>query len=120
MEIFSPIRGVTNPKTTRPTVIPNQKPVAVIPLANGSPCRTRIIKVTIHPPKATSIPTYPRRKMAQIQVTRADGRRKSACRRMPFLPLSAADRAVALRKAAAVDFQKQARQTASSMAAMAT
>lgn len=70
---FSPIRGVTKPNTTLPTVIPNQNPVAVMPLENAPPCRTLIMKVTIHPPRATSIPTYARRKRAQIQVTRAEG-----------------------------------------------
>lgn len=54
---FSPTRGVTKPSKNRPTVIPSQKPVAVIPLAKAGPFRTRIMKVTIHPPKATSTPT---------------------------------------------------------------
>ena len=53
----SPMRGVTNPKTTRPTVMPSQKPVATIPEANGAPLRTSIMKTTIQPPSATSAPT---------------------------------------------------------------
>lgn len=68
---FSPMRGVINPSAMRPTVIPSQNPVAVIPLAKDWPCRTWIMNVTIQPPRATSMPTYPSRKMAQIQVTRA-------------------------------------------------
>lgn len=36
MASFSPILGVTNPRMTRPTVIPSQKPVALIPLGKGS------------------------------------------------------------------------------------
>ena len=32
-------------------------PVAVMPLAKGAPARTRIMKVTIQPPSATSVPT---------------------------------------------------------------
>ena len=118
MEIFSPTRGVTNPRATRPTVIPSQNPVAVIPLANAGPCRTRVMKVTIHPPSATSIPTYPSRKKAQSQVTRADGLRNSACRRPP-LSFPSCDRAVVCRNVAPVDFQKVAVQVATSTAAHA-
>ena len=54
---FSPSRGVTNPSTTRPTVMPSQKPMAVMPLANSVPWRTWIMKTTIQPPRATSMPT---------------------------------------------------------------
>lgn len=54
---FSPTLGVTNPSTTLPIVNPSQNPVAVMPLANGSPCRTWIMNSTIHPPSATSSPT---------------------------------------------------------------
>jgi hypothetical protein len=112
---FSPTRGVTNPKITRPTVIPNQNPVAVIPLAKAPPCRTRIIKVTIHPPNATSTPTYPSKNNAQSQVTRAAGRLNSAFLKPPFL--LSADDTLDARKSAAVDFQKHAPETTNSMAA---
>ena len=57
MAVFSPSLGVTNPSVTRPTIRPSQNPVAVIPLAKGSPWRTRIMKMTIQPPRATSMPT---------------------------------------------------------------
>jgi nitrous oxide reductase accessory protein NosL len=62
MAIFSPTNGVTNPRIIRPVVIPSQ-------IENGAACRTSFMNVTTHPPKATSIPTYPRRKIEQIQLT---------------------------------------------------
>lgn len=54
---FSPILPVTNPSTTRPTVMPSQKPVAVIPLGKGAPPLTLNMNVTTQPPTATSVPT---------------------------------------------------------------
>jgi hypothetical protein len=54
-------------------VIPIQNPVAVIPLAKFSPFLTSSINLTIQPPSATSIPTYPRKKIAQHHVTLANG-----------------------------------------------
>lgn len=54
---LSPILPVTNPRVTRPIVIPNQKPVAVIPLAKALPCLTLRANVTTQPPTATSMPT---------------------------------------------------------------
>ena len=54
---FSPTRGVTNPRATRPMVRPIQKPVAVMLLAKALPLRTLIMKVTSQPPSATSTPT---------------------------------------------------------------
>lgn len=116
---FSPTRGVTKPNRILPTVIPNQNPVAVIPLANAPPFRTRIMKVTIHPPSATSTPTYPSKNNAHNQVTRAEGRVKSAVFNPPFL-LSPPVSALACRKIAPVAFQKQVPQTISSMAAQPT
>jgi hypothetical protein len=116
---FSPTRGVTKPSRIRPTVIPNQNPVAVIPLAKAPPFRTRIMKVTIHPPSATSTPTYPSKNAAHSQVTRAEGRVKSAVLSPPFL-LSPPVSALACRKTAPVAFQKQVPQTMSSMAAQPT
>lgn len=116
---FSPTLGVTNPSKIRPTVIPNQKPVAVIPLAKAPPFLTRIMKVTIHPPSATSTPTYPSKNSAHSQVTRADGRVNNAVFKPPFLlspPLSAVD----CRNTAPVAFQKQRPHTMSSRAAHPT
>lgn len=110
MAVFSPILGVTKPRIRRPMARPSQNPVAVIPDANASPCRTWItkraqcqrslcrrvdgpcdlsgrinsLKTTIHPPSATSIPTYPSRNRAQSQVTRAEGLLVSASRSDPF------------------------------------
>lgn len=57
MANFSPIRGVAKPRAILPTAMPSQKPVAVMPLAKRLPSRTRIMKVTIQPPRATSTPT---------------------------------------------------------------
>lgn len=54
---FSPIRGVTKPSMTLPTVMPIQYPVATIPLAKFSPLRTSSMNLTIQPPRATSMPT---------------------------------------------------------------
>lgn len=73
MAIFSPIKGVTNPRTTRPRVIPSQNPVDVMLLENGAACRTSFMNVTTHPPSATSTPTYPSKKIEQVQVIRAEG-----------------------------------------------
>lgn len=84
---FSPSLGVTNPSTTRPTVIPNQKlagsqschcqgllhtetyPVAIKPDSNCAPFRTSIMKVTTQPPSATSMPTYTSKKKALTHAT---------------------------------------------------
>jgi hypothetical protein len=44
-----------------------------MPDANGDPCRTVIMNVTIHPPNATSTPKYRNRKAVPIQVVRAAG-----------------------------------------------
>lgn len=108
MANFSPSLGVTNPRTTRPTVIPNQNPVAAIPLANGSPCRTRIMKVTIHPPSATSTPTYRSRKTAHNQVILPACFVSSALRRLPPpLPVPPVECCVSRRKTAPVSSQKQ-------------
>ena len=117
--IFSPTRGVTNPSTMRPTVIPSQNPVAVIPLAKALPSRTRIMKVTIQPPSATSTPTYPNKKMAHSHVTRAEGRLNSA-RFNPPCRFSSADCTFAARNSAALAFQKHAPHTNSSTTAHAT
>lgn len=57
MASFSPILGVTKPRTSRPTVRPIQKPVAVMPEAKGAAWRMLIMKATIQPPSATSMPT---------------------------------------------------------------
>lgn len=57
--IRSPIIGVMKPSTTRPTVRPSQKPVAVIPEGNGWPLRTRIMKLTIQPPSDTGVYVEP-------------------------------------------------------------
>ena len=84
MARFSPILGVTKPSTRRPTVMPSQKPVAAIPLANGSPLRTWIMNSTIQPPSETSTPTYPSRKTAHSHVTRAAGIRSTVSRRFPL------------------------------------
>jgi hypothetical protein len=114
---FSPNLGVTKPNTILPTVIPIQNPVATIPLANSSPSRTSSINLTIQPPSATSMPTYPRRKRAQSHVTRACGRRISASfMRLSFVPLV---RGLAARNAAPVSRQKAVTEVASSMAAIA-
>jgi hypothetical protein len=108
MANFSPNLGVTNPSTTRPTVIPNQNPVATIPLAKGSPCRTRIMKVTIHPPSATSTPTYSSRKNEQSQVILPARFVNSALRRLPPpVPVPPVECCVSRRKAAPVSSQKQ-------------
>lgn len=70
MASFSPNLGVTNPSTTLPAVMPSQKPVALIPDAKGVPRLTWIMNVTIHPPNATSTPTYASKNSEQIHVTR--------------------------------------------------
>lgn len=54
---FSPSLGVTKPRTNLPTVIPVQKPVATMPDSKSLPPRSRRMKVTIQPPRATSAPT---------------------------------------------------------------
>ena len=69
IESFWPRRGETKPKTNRPTVIPSQNPVSVIPDAKAEPWRMLLMKRTIQPPMATSIPPYRKRNVAQIQVT---------------------------------------------------
>jgi hypothetical protein len=71
--IFSPIKGVTKPRIIRPVVIPSQNPVDIILLGNGAAWRTSFMKVTTHPPRATSTPTYPSKKKAHSQVIRAVG-----------------------------------------------
>lgn len=90
-------------------MIPNQNPMAVMPLANSAPWRTWIMNTTIQPPKATSMPTYPSKNRAQSQVTRAEGRVTSASRRLPCGPsASPCCRAMEAWYAAAVDDQKPA------------
>ncbi len=109
---FSPSFGVTKPSTTRPIVKPSQKPVDVMPAANGAAFRTRSMNVTIQPPRATSMPTYVMRKTVQIQVIRADGLVKSAS--FKRLPLTSVGRECAALKRAPVEDQKDFDNVASS------
>lgn len=53
-QIRSPKRSVTKPRTARPTVMPAQKPVALIPAVYGVAERTRSMNVTVQPPIATN------------------------------------------------------------------
>lgn len=117
MAIFSPINGVTNPRIIRPMVIPSQNPVDVILLENGAACRTSFMNVTTHPPKATSIPTYPRRKIEQIQLTRAAGILNRIFRSPPFSTSYSGCCFLESRNEAPVESQKHATQTTSSIAA---
>lgn len=78
---FSPSFGVMELKTRRPVAMPVQNPVATIPDSNSPPALSRRMKVTIQPPSAPPAPTYPKRKIAAIQVTRL----LSACFRRPSL-----------------------------------
>ena len=61
---------MTKPRISRPIVTPDQKPVETRPEEKGEPCRMRSMKVTIHPPIETSIPTYTRRKKEVRRVMR--------------------------------------------------
>jgi hypothetical protein len=54
----SPYRSVIKPNEARPTVMPAQKPVALKPEAKGLASRSRSMKVTIHPPKATAYVSF--------------------------------------------------------------
>lgn len=117
MAIFSPIKGVTNPRITRPTVIPSQNPVAVMLLGNGAACRTSFMNVTIHPPSATSTPTYPSKKIEQTQVIRADGIVVRTLRKPACSDVSPGCCFLASRNDAPVESQKHATQTRTSIAA---
>ncbi len=55
MARLSPMWGVRKPRIRRPRVMPSQKPVAVMPEGKGGAWRTRIMKVTIQPPRETGV-----------------------------------------------------------------
>jgi len=111
MASFSPNLGVTNPSTTLPAVMPSQKPVALMPDAKGVPRLTWIMKVTIHPPNATSTPTYASKNREQTHVTRLV---RASLVRPPFLSLV---RGLAARNLAPVSGQKAVSDAASSITA---
>lgn len=64
-----PSREVTNPKTSRPTVMPPQNPVAVALPARVEAPRTFVMKTTIQPPMETSVPTYKKMNREKNQVS---------------------------------------------------
>lgn len=105
------MRGVTKPSTTRPAVMPIQKPVATMPESKAAPSRSRVMNTTIHPPSATSTPTYASRNTAATQLTRD----RSASLSSP--PLSVVDDALCDRNRWPVAPQKLAEDVPSSMAA---